>query len=132
MMRGLRIPETRRARSLRRDAPSAERQLWRRLSNRACAGHKFVRQLPIGPYFADFACRAAMLVVELDGATHSTEAEIAQDARRTSFLQTQGYRVIRFFNADIYDNIDGVLDTILAELGGPLEVRPASPTGPSP
>ncbi len=122
-MRGLRLPETRRARSLRRDATAAERLLWRRLANRACGGHKFVRQEPIGPYFADFACRAAKLVVEIDGATHSTEEEIASDARRTACLEANGYRVIRFFNAEVYENLDGVLDTILTALGGPVEDR---------
>jgi len=70
---GLRIIETRRARTLGRDAPSAERIVWRRLRNRQLGGWEFVRQDPIGPYFADFVCRAKMLIVEIDGATHSTD-----------------------------------------------------------
>ena len=77
-MRGLRIPETRRARTLRADAPSAEALLWSRVRARRLGGFKFVRQEPLGPYFADFCCREEKLVVEVDGATHSTEAELAR------------------------------------------------------
>ena len=73
LMRGLRILETRRARELRRLSPAAERILWARLKNRGLGGVKFVRSEPIGPYFADFACRSAKLIVEIDGATHSTD-----------------------------------------------------------
>ena len=116
-MRGLRIIETRRARALRRDAPSAERIVWRHLRNRRLGGWKFVRQEPIGPYFADFVCREKMLVVEIDGATHSTDVEIASDARRTAFLEAQGFRVMRFINAQIYENADGALEEILRVLG---------------
>jgi very-short-patch-repair endonuclease len=116
-MRGLRIIETRRARALRRAAPSAERIVWRHLRNRRLGGWKFVRQDPIGPYFADFVCREKMLVVEIDGATHSTDVEIASDARRTAFLEAQGFRVMRFINAQIYENADGALEEILRVLG---------------
>ena len=116
-LRGLRIIETRRARALRRDAPSAERIVWRHLRNRRLGGWKFVRQEPIGPYFADFVCREKMLVVEIDGATHSTDVEIASDARRTAFLEAQGFRVMRFINAQIYENADGALEEILRVLG---------------
>jgi very-short-patch-repair endonuclease len=116
-LRGLRIIETRRARALRRDAPSAERVVWRRLRNRQLAGCKFVRQDPIGPYFADFVCREKMLVVEIDGATHSTDEEIDSDARRTAFLEANGFRVMRFDNAQIYENVDGALEAILSALG---------------
>jgi very-short-patch-repair endonuclease len=115
-MRGIRIPETKRARQLRRDATPAERRLWRGLRDRLLGGHKFVRQEPIGPYVADFVCRARKLVVELDGATHSTEAEIAHDARRTAFLARGGYRVLRFTNAEVHEQPDRVLDAILLAL----------------
>jgi len=116
-MRGLRFVETQRARALRRDAPGAERLLWGRLRNRRLAGMKFVRQESVGPYFADFACGDAKLVVEIDGATHSTEEEIAHDARRTSFLADTGYRVIRFTNAQVFENAEAVEAAILAALG---------------
>ena len=115
-MRGLRIPEIRRARALRADQPSAEAKLWSRLRGRRLGGFKFLRQAPIGPYFADFCCRELKLVVEVDGATHSTDAELARDARRNAFLHAQGYRVVRVLNAEVYENLDGVLETILAAL----------------
>ncbi|MGO9007811.1 MAG: endonuclease domain-containing protein [Beijerinckiaceae bacterium] len=115
-MRGLQFIETHRARSLRRNSTSAERVLWQRLKNRGLSGFKFVRQAPIGPYIADFLCRDMNLVVEIDGATHSTDAEIASDQCRTSFLEEQGYRVMRFTNEAVYESAEGVLETILAGL----------------
>ena len=116
-MRGLRFVETQRARALRRDPPGAERLLWGRLRNRRLAGVKFVRQESIGPYFADFACREVKLVIEIDGATHSTEEEIAHDARRTPFLIDMGYRVLRFTNSRVFENVEAVEMAILAALG---------------
>jgi very-short-patch-repair endonuclease len=115
-MRGFRLIETRRARSLRKNATSAEAKLWSKLRNRQLGGHKFVRQEPIEPYFADFACREAKLAIEIDGATHSTEGELDRDARRAAFLAGQSYRIVRFVNAEIYGNLDGVLETILSAL----------------
>jgi very-short-patch-repair endonuclease len=116
-LRGLRFIETHRARLLRRDAPTAERILWRALRNRSLGGFKFVRQEPIGPYFADFACREAKLAIEIDGATHSTPEEIAHDARRTVFLEDRGYRALRFTNGQIFENLEAVAADILAALG---------------
>jgi len=115
-MRGLRTFETNRARNLRRAQTEAERQLWLRLRSRGLNGFKFVRQEPIGPYFADFACREEMLVVEVDGATHSSELEIAHDERRANSLSLHGYRIVRVGNDEVYRNMDGVLETILAAL----------------
>ena len=79
-------------------------------------GYKFVRQESIGPYFADFVCREKKLLVEVDGATHGTDDEIARDARRTAFLVGDGYRVIRVQNIDVFENLEGVLETILCAL----------------
>ena len=76
-----------------------------------------MRQVPIGPYFADFCCREAKLVIEVDGATHSKDAELLRDAARTRFLASEGFRVLRFDNVDVYENIDAVCDTIFATLG---------------
>lgn len=115
-MRGLRLLETRRARSLRRDATSAERILWQHLKGRALSGFKFVRQMPIGPYIADFVCREMKLVVEIDGATHSSDEEIAADNRRTQSLEELGFRVIRFTNAAVFESAEGVMQLILLEL----------------
>ena len=110
-MRGLRF-----ARELRDGSTSAERILWQRLRNRSLAGFKFVRQAPIGPYIADFLCRETKLVVEIDGATHSTDEEIASDNRRTRFLEEQGFCIIRFTNEAVFESSDGVLEAILARL----------------
>ena len=115
-MRGIRLIETRRARSLRRDATSAERMLWHSLKDRGLGGFEFVRQAPIGPYIADFLCREEKLVVEIDGATHSSDEEVAADARRTCVLGEGGYRVIRFTNEAVFESSEGVCQTILVEL----------------
>ena len=112
-MRGIRIPETGHARQLRKAQTEGERLLWLRLRGRGLNGHKFVRQAPIGPYFADFACRDFGLIVEVDGATHSNESERRHDERRTDFLNARGYRVVRVANDDVFHNLDGVLETIL-------------------
>jgi very-short-patch-repair endonuclease len=115
-MRGIRIREVKRARTLRRAATSAERKIWAGLRNRSLGGYKFVRQEPIGPYYADFVCREARLVIEIDGATHSTEDELAYDEAREDFLRTRGYRIIRFTNGDVYEQADCVFDAISAAL----------------
>jgi very-short-patch-repair endonuclease len=115
-MRGSQISQARRARVLRKNQTAAESQLWRALRGRRADGFKFVRQEPIGPYFADYICRKEKLIVEIDGATHSTESELQHDLRRTDFLRAQGYRIIRVTNEDVYRNLDGVLETILAKL----------------
>jgi very-short-patch-repair endonuclease len=99
---------------LRSRETSAEAKLWTRLRNRRLAGLKFVRQHPMGPYFVDFACRERNIVVEIDGGTHGTSEDLARDEARTAYLNSGGYRVFRAFNGDIYENIDGVLDGLLA------------------
>jgi len=115
-MRGLRFIETRRARDLRRMSTSAERVLWQHLKGRSLAGFKFVRQAPIGAYIVAFLCREAKLVVEVDGATHSTDEEIAADNRRTQFLEERGFRVIRITNEAVFESAEGVREVILAGL----------------
>ena len=77
------------------------------------AGHKFVRQLPVGQYVADFACREAALIVEVDGSQH---LESTHDEGRTRFLNAEGYAVLRFWNTDVLTNLDGVVESILAAL----------------
>ncbi|MGP8232867.1 MAG: endonuclease domain-containing protein [Methylovirgula sp.] len=115
-MRGLRMHEVKRGRELRRAETSAEAKLWARLRARRLNGFKFVRQAPIGPYFADVLCREEKLIVEVDGATHGTSDEIAADARRSDFLADAGFRVLRVTNAEVFDSIESVLETILAAL----------------
>lgn len=81
-------------------------------------GFKFVRQASIANYFVDFACRQERLIVETDGGTHGTAFELAADRERSQVLTTLGYKVVRVLNMDIYENIDGVLDQLLAALEG--------------
>tara|TARA_R100000365_G_C2743910_1_gene72663 strand:- start:2474 stop:2785 length:312 start_codon:yes stop_codon:yes gene_type:complete len=94
----------------------AEVILWQSLRKRQLAGYRFRRQVPIGPYVTDFACLDPRLVIEVDGATHSEEDEVAYDERRTRFLQQKGWHVYRVWNTDIYENLGGVLDAILHQL----------------
>jgi very-short-patch-repair endonuclease len=104
---------------LRDDLTDAEVVLWSRLSRKQLFGYRFQRQYPIGSFIADFACREARLVIELDGATHSTPDEQEYDARREAFITSQGWTAVRFWNAEIYDNLRGVLDSILQRLPPP-------------
>ena len=108
-----------RSRVLRSRPISAEAKLWSRLRNRQLGGHKFVRQMPIHAYFVDFVCRERKVIVEVDGGTHSTEAEIARDAARTRDLERLGYRVFRICNDDVYHNLDCALDALLAFIEAP-------------
>ena len=104
------------ARDLRRDSTIAEKRLWAQLRNRKLHGLKFVRQAPVGPYIADFLCREGGLIVEVDGATHSTAAELGSDKRRTEALAAIGYRVIRVQNEEVMRGMDQVLARILKAL----------------
>ena len=81
-------------------------------------GFKFVRQHPIGPYFADFVCRQTKLVIEVDGATHSTPDELRRDQIRTDYMQQQGYRVLRISNDEVMNGMDEVLTLIREALEG--------------
>ena len=112
-MRGPQSARTTRARELRKADNDAERALWSLLKNRQLNDAKFTRQLSIGPYFADFACREQLLVVELDGSQH---ADSAYDGRRDEFMVGQGWSVLRFWNVDALSEKDAVIDTILAAL----------------
>jgi very-short-patch-repair endonuclease len=118
---------TSRARELRRELTDAERRLWSRLRDRRLAGAKFRRQHPIGPFDADFCCPDYHLVVELDGGQHQEQA--ATDARRTAFLGSQGYRVLRFWDNEVLQNTDGVLMRILEILEAPPSPRPSPSRG---
>ncbi|WCP13401.1 hypothetical protein sphantq_01829 [Sphingobium sp. AntQ-1] len=101
------------ARALRRNATDAEKLLWRALREKL-AGYKWRRQVPHGLYVADFLCFSAKLIVEADGATHVESIE--QDDVRTRYFETQGYKVLRFWNHDVMDNLDGVLTRISLSL----------------
>jgi very-short-patch-repair endonuclease len=109
------------ARSLRRNATNAERRLWQGLRREQVAGFRFRRQVVLAGFIADFACFDARLVVEVDGATHSTDQEIARDAARSAALAAQGFVILRFTNDDVYRNLRGVLETVRLKL---MELRP--------
>jgi very-short-patch-repair endonuclease len=112
---------TRVAQILRNNATDAEKCLWCRLSRRQLGGFKFSRQMPVGTYICDFMCREAQLVIELDGGQHDARAPL--DRKRTSYIESQGYRVLRFWNNDVLGNVDGVLTVISDVLRG-LELSP--------
>jgi very-short-patch-repair endonuclease len=102
---------------MRKDGTKPEALLWIELKASRLGGHHFVRQLPIGPYIADFACRKARLVVELDGSQH---AESNRDRRRDAFLRDRGWSTLRFWNEDATRRRTEVCETILAALEGRL------------
>ena len=106
-----------RARELRRASTDAERAFWRQVRGRGLGGHKFRRQVPIGPYIADFLCLQARLIIEFDGGHH--QEQTAADERRTQWLESEGYRVLRLWDNDVLLNITGALETVLAALGNP-------------
>ena len=108
---------TERARALRWVENEAEGLLWLELKARKLGGYQFTRQLPIGPYFADFACRRHKLVVEIDGSQH---VDSQYDRRRDEFMRAQGYSVLRFWNTDVLKHRTSVCETILAALDGRL------------
>lgn len=107
------------ARSLRRNQTEAEQKLWLKLRNKQVGGFKFKRQVPKGPYIVDFYCAEARLIIELDGGQHAHGHAVVYDARRTQFLQESGFRVLRFWNAEIFEGMEGVLETIWAKLQEP-------------
>ncbi len=113
---------TLRAQELRSSATDAEKRLWRRLSRRQLCGFKFSRQMPVGSFICDFMCREALLVIELDGGQHSVQAE--KDRNRTRYIVSEGYRVLRFWNNDVFGNMDGVLQAIATALKGPPPLTP--------
>jgi very-short-patch-repair endonuclease len=108
------------ARRLRKSMTRAEVLLWSSL-RRDSFGFRFRKQHPVGPYVADFACVEAKLIVEVDGATHGTDEEIAYDMRRTQRLEAAGWRVVRVWNGDVTGNLAGVLDQISAALDEQVE-----------
>jgi len=101
------------ARRLRKNPTDAETHLWSRLRRKQLDGHRFRRQVPLGPYVADFVCFEARLIVEADGGQH---AERAADKTRTAWLGAQGFKVLRLWNNDVLGNTDGVVAAIRSAL----------------
>jgi very-short-patch-repair endonuclease len=114
----MRVALTDTARKLRSETTDAEGRLWRALRNRQMHGFKLKRQVPFGPYIADFICIEAKLIIEADGSQHAER--IADDELRTQYFEGAGYRVLRFWNNDVLQNMEGVLETIAATLQDPL------------
>jgi very-short-patch-repair endonuclease len=102
------------ARSLRKHQTDAENILWRSLRNRRMSGYKFRRQHSIGPFIADFVCLEKKLIIELDGGQHSVKIEL--DSKRTEYLESKGFRVVRFWNNHILHETEAVLDVIFLYL----------------
>jgi very-short-patch-repair endonuclease len=100
------------AQQLRATTTDAERRVWNRLRNRQLHGLKFRRQHPVMGYILDFACIEIMLAIELDGGQHNAPEKLESDARRTSILEKHGWKVLRFWNNEVMENIDGVFVAI--------------------
>ena len=101
------------ARSMRKNSTKQESVLWSILRNRQFENLKFRRQYPIGNYIADFVCLEKNLIIEIDGGQHNTPDNIVYDRQRSEYLKSLGYKVVRFWNNDINENIDGVYQKLL-------------------
>ena len=105
------------ARKLRKQATKAETLLWRKLKMGQMQGFKFRRQQPIGPYIVDFLTFEKKFVIELDGGQHAMERK--KDKRRDFWLKKEGYEVLRFWDNEVFENLDGVLEVIKSKLLSP-------------
>ena len=103
-----------RSRALRRNMTDAERKLWFALRYKSLEGARFRRQYPIGDYIVDFCCPGCKLIIEVDGGQHADAQDY--DERRTRFLESRGFGVLRFWNGDVLANRDGVVEAILESL----------------
>lgn len=96
------------ARNLRKNMTDQERKFWQIIRNRQFHGYRFLRQYAMDKYIVDFICREKNIIIELDGGQHNEERNIIYDKERTDYLRSKGYKVIRFWNNDIDNNIEGV------------------------
>ena len=121
------------SRQLRAQASDAEGKLWHALRRKQINGLRFRRQFALGPYFADFVCLPARLVIEVDGGQHGEAEQAARDARRTAWLERNGFRVLRFWADQVMTNLPSILDGIEIALRQPLPRRDGRDTPiPSP
>jgi very-short-patch-repair endonuclease len=121
------------AKGLRRNQTEAEVKVWSSLKAKNINGIKFRRQQPIGNYIVDFVSFEAKLIIEIDGGQHNETPAIEKDERRTKWLESQGFQVLRFWNNDVTENPDGVLKTIYEALENrphPLLPLPRERTSP--
>ena len=110
---------------LRNEAPEAERVLWSKLKQSQLLGFKFRKQQGIARYVVDFYCPQCKLAIEIDGATHSTPQEKRRDMVRQEFIEREGVHFLRFTNADVYENLEWVLETIADDLERTNQRHPA-------
>ena len=103
-------------RNLRKNQTDVERNLWNILRNRQMRGLKFIRQYSVGTYILDFFCPAKRLAIELDGGQHNEDSNRAHDEARTQYLALEHIRVVRFWNNEVLENIQGVYDKIEQEI----------------
>lgn len=109
----------RHARTLRKNPTEVEKKLWSKLRSRQLQGLKFRRQQTIGPYVVDFINLEEKVIIELDGGQHNEEKNINKDLVRTAFLEKEGFKVLRFWNNEVNNNLDGVLSTIVKAIETP-------------
>ena len=105
------------ARMLRKRSTSAEKLLWQQLRGSELEGHKFRRQQPVGPYILDFVNFEKRIVIELDGGQHAIKK--GSDKNRDAWLKAEGFKVLRFWNNDIFENLEGILEVIRKRLISP-------------
>ena len=115
------------AKLLRTNATTVERILWSILRKKQLAVFRFRRQQPIGPYIVDFFCPSAMLVIELDGGQHGSDQIATYDEERTRFLESKGYRVLRFWNVEVIKDRDSVAEAIF-RVGSAPDPSPKPPS----
>jgi very-short-patch-repair endonuclease len=116
-----------RAKAMRSNPTPAEQKMWLALRANRFEDQQFTRQTIIAPYIVDFASRADHLIIEIDGDTHP--AEDRYDARRTEFLESLGYRVLRFGNNEVMGNLEGVLSIVSEALRASPSPKPSPPRG---
>ena len=105
------------ARNLRKNSTIQEKRLWNILKNKQFHNLKFKRQYPIGKYIVDFVCKEHKIVIELDGGQHNPPDQISYDKERSCYLGNLGYKVVRFWNNEVYENINGVIEKLEQEIG---------------
>ncbi|MET4389367.1 very-short-patch-repair endonuclease [Bradyrhizobium sp. F1.4.3] len=113
------------AQRLRANTTPHERKLWRALKDLPIEGSHFRRQAPIGPYVVDFFCPAKRLILEIDGGHHNEDDVAKRDLERQRWLESEGYRVVRFWNSEITGDLTAVLERIYVELYGSREAEAA-------
>lgn len=123
IMRRIKLSKTIQARNLRREQTDVEKLLWYRLRNRQIAGVKFKRQFPVDDYIVDFVSLENNLIIELDGGQHTNGHIVKYDKQRTKYLETRGFKIIRFWNNEVLTNLEGVLECITLTLTLSLKGR---------